>query len=90
MLATQHYFCKMIVPGDILPYLTEIMSQEEEQVIKCKENNEGAIRATRLLVGYLLRSTDPRWPETLMEALDNIDCKTLRLLLDDEFNNKSS
>ena len=86
--STQEQFCTSIVPSDLLLHLTDIVSPEDEQVIKTKEANEGPIRASRLLVDCLLRCIDTRWPDVLMSALENYGCRTLADLLSDKSKNR--
>ncbi|XP_072039681.1 uncharacterized protein [Amphiura filiformis] len=84
--SSQDLFCSTVVPSDLLPHLTDIISQEDEQAIKTKETNEGVIRASRMLVDHLLRSTETTWPDVLLNALDNIDHhQNLKLVLSERF-----
>ena len=72
--------CNSIVPSSVLPYFTDIISQQDEQQIQAVEQNKGAITAANLLVDVLANSRDDRWPGKLLESLTASDSSSNPIL----------
>ena len=74
--------CNSIVPSTVLPYFTDIISQQDEQQIQAVEQNKGPITAANLFVDVLANSRDDRWPTKLLQSLTPSDSSSAPILVE--------